>query len=100
MEVDETAYRGTNVPLPADVQRPFEVFVNGVAQVEGLDYVVRAGALVFARPLASEGKLGAGRWTSMLLGVAGSYRKNDSVDVVYSVGGRRRVAAGLPFAAD
>jgi hypothetical protein len=100
MEVNETAYQGTRVPLPTDVQRPFEVFVNGVAQTEGQDYVVRAGTLVFARSLASEGKLGASRWTSMVLGVAGSYRKNDSVDVVYTVGGRRRVASGLPFAAE
>jgi hypothetical protein len=33
----------------------------------------------------------------MFFGVAGTYRKNDSVDVVYEVGGRRTVAAGLPI---
>ena len=31
----------------------------------------------------------------MFLGIAGTYRKNDSVDVVYQVGGRRVVATGL-----
>ena len=31
----------------------------------------------------------------MFLGIAGTYRKNDSVDVVYEVGGRRVVATGL-----
>jgi hypothetical protein len=29
--------------------------------------------------------------------VAGTYRKNDSVDVVYEVAGRRTVAIGLPI---
>jgi hypothetical protein len=33
----------------------------------------------------------------MFFGVAGTYRKNDSVDVVYEVGGQRTVAAGLPI---
>ncbi len=33
----------------------------------------------------------------MFLGVAGTYRKNDSVDVVYQAGGKRRVASGLPI---
>ena len=28
---------------------------------------------------------------------AGTYRQNDSVDVVYQVGGRRHVASGLPL---
>ena len=33
----------------------------------------------------------------MFFGVAGTYWKNDSVDVVYDVGGRRTVASGLPI---
>ena len=76
---------------------PFEVFVNGVRQEPGTDYEVSAGALRFAKPLAHEGRLGLVRWASMFLGVAGTYRKNDSVDVVYEVGGRRTVASGLPI---
>jgi hypothetical protein len=31
----------------------------------------------------------------MWLGIAGSYRKHETVDVVYDVGGRRRVETGL-----
>jgi hypothetical protein len=85
------------VPLPADVTEPFEVFVNGVRQEPGADYEVEAGALRFHRPLAREGRLGLLRWTSMFLGVAGTYRKNDSVDVVYDVGGRHTVATSLPI---
>jgi hypothetical protein len=99
MNVTDEPRRRTRVPLPADVTRPFEVFVNGVAQVEGDDYVVRSGALVFDRELRSEGKLGAARWTSMVLGVAGSYKQNDSVDVVYDAGGRRVVASQLALEA-
>ena len=85
------------VPLPADVTEPFEVFVNGVRQEAGTDYEVAGGVLRFAKPLAREGRLGLMRWASMFLGVAGTYRKNDSVDVVYDVGGRRTVASGLPI---
>ena len=91
----DSAHQGTRVRLPADVQRPFEVFVNGIPQQEGTDYVVRSGVLEFTRPLASEGKLGARKWTSMLLGINGSYGKDDSVDVVYESGGRRKVAPKL-----
>jgi hypothetical protein len=85
------------VPLPPDVTEPFEVFVNGVRQEEGADYEVVGGELRFDKPLAREGQLGLLRWASMFFGVAGTYRKNDSVDVVYDRGGRRTVASGLPI---
>ena len=42
-------------------------------------------------------RLGAIRWLSMLLGVAGTYRQNDSVDLVYESDGKRLVAAELPI---
>ena len=87
------------VPLPSAVQAPFEVFVNGVRQERGVDYELRGRQLVFSKPLAKEGRLGALRWLSIFLGIAGTYRKNDSVDVVYEVGGRRTVAAALPIIA-
>ena len=83
--------------LPPAVTRPFEVYVNGVPQLEGVDFRVEGRTLVFDRPLATEGRLGFWRWTSIFLGVAGTYRKNDTVDVVYSSAGRRVVATGLPF---
>ncbi len=86
----------TRVRLPADVVRPFEVFVNGVLQQEGADYVVRDGALVFDRQMKEEGKLGVMRWTSIFLGIAGTYRQNDSVDVAYERDGQKVVAAKLP----
>ena len=81
--------------LPPEVPHPLEVFVNGVPQEAGRDYRLEGRTLVFYRPLAREGRLSAWRWLSMLLGIAGTYRRNDSVDVVYELGGRRLVATGL-----
>jgi hypothetical protein len=89
----------THVELPPHVAPPFEVFVNGVQQTEGEDYDVVGSMLVFDRPLVREGKLGFWRWASMLLGVAGTYRTNDSVDVVYTLDGRRLVSSLQPVLA-
>ena len=85
----------SRVELPPDVPQDFEVFINGVRQEPGRDYQVRGRTLVFTRRLAQEGKLGAMRWTSIFLGVAGTYRKHESIDVVYKRDGRRMVATGL-----
>jgi hypothetical protein len=88
------------VTLPRGVGPSFEVYINGVRQHEGSDFVREGGELVFSRDLAREGKLGFWRWTSLFFGIAGTYRQNDSVDVVYDVGGRRFVATGLPIIQD
>jgi hypothetical protein len=88
------------VDLPPGVVGRIEVYVNGVPQVEGRDYGRRDDSLVFERALAREGRLGFWRWLSIVLGIAGTYRQNDSVDVVYERGGRRMVAPGLPLVSD
>jgi len=85
------------VQLPAGVGESFEVFVNGVVQQPGRDFRRQGGELVFDRQLAREGRLGFWRWLSLFLGVAGTYRQNDSVDVVYQHDGRRIVATSLPL---
>jgi hypothetical protein len=85
------------VEIPPHVTGDIEVFLNGVPQVEGRDYRRDGRMLVFDRPLAKEGRLGTIRWLSMLAGVAGTYRQNDSVDVVYESGGKRLVATNLPI---
>lgn len=85
------------MPLPDVVAEPLEVYVNGVPQEPSVDYDVRGRELWFRRELAGEGSLGPIRWASMFLGVAGTYRKNDSVDVVYEREGKRLVATGLKF---
>jgi hypothetical protein len=91
MEVDAR----TRVDLPSYVPDDFEVFVNGVRQSRGADYDVVGRSLVFPRPIEQEGKLGFWRWAGMWLGVIGSYRKHETVDIVYELGGKRQVATGL-----
>ena len=97
MNVLEPTGKRTRVRLPQDVARPFEVYVNGVPQTEGLDFEVEGRTLVFARELKTEGKLGFWRWTSIFVGIAGTYRQDDSVDVVYERNGQRVVATKLPL---
>jgi hypothetical protein len=86
----------TRVELPAGVGDRYEVYVNGVRQEPGRDFDRIGDTLVFRRALASEGRLGPIRWLSMLLGIAGTYRKHENVDVVYEAGGRRTVATLAP----
>ncbi len=83
--------------LPAGAEAHFQVYLNGVLQQPGRDFRQEGRELVFQRRLAKEGRLGFWRWLSLFLGVAGTYRQNDSVDVVYEVDGRPVVATGLPF---
>ena len=98
MNVTKAVRSGTRVELPPGVERPAEVYVNGVVQRAGADYRVEQGSLVFTRELHQEGKLGFWRWTSIVFGVAGTYRQNDIVDVIYdSAGGGRTVASNLPL---
>src|SRR4029078_3989152 len=87
----------TRVQLPAGVGSHFQVFVNGVPQQEGRDFRRLGNELIFEARLAQEGRVWFWCWLSLFLGVAGTYRQNDSVDVVYDAGGRRVVATGLPL---
>jgi hypothetical protein len=84
------------VPLPAGAKPPLRVFVNAVPQIEGRDYELGDGELLFSRSLVKE-KVGFLRWTAMFLALFGSYGRNDSVDVEYTVGDRKVVATNLEF---
>jgi hypothetical protein len=85
----------SRVDLPAHVPDRYQVFVGGVLQERGVDYEVLGRSLLFPRPIAQEGRLGFWRWASMWLGIAGTYRKHENVDIVYEANGRRQVATGL-----
>jgi hypothetical protein len=87
----------SRVALPAGVPERFEVYVNGIPQQPGRDFRREGNELVFQRRLAHEGRLGFWRWASLFFGIAGTYRQNDSVDVVYEAAGRRAVATALPI---
>jgi hypothetical protein len=87
----------SRVQLPTGADGAIEVYVNGVRQLEEVDFDRGDGELIFRRRLTGEGRLGFWRWLSLFFGVAGTYRQNDSVDVVYEVDGRRTVVTGLPI---
>jgi hypothetical protein len=78
------------------VPAALEVYVNGIRQHPGSDYLVDGRDLLFTRALAREGRLGFWRWLSIFLGIAGTYRDHEHVDVVYELDGRRLVASALP----
>lgn len=83
------------VRLPAAVREPYVVYVNGVRQSAGTDYVTRGDVLVFHRPLVKEQRLGLWRWLIGAFGV-GTYGRNDQVDVSWTAAdGRPRVAHAL-----
>ena len=85
----------SRIELPDHMPPGFEVYVGGVRQLPGRDFDVQGRTLVFPRALAQEGRLGFWRWASMWLGIAGTYRKHETVDIVYTVDGRREVETGL-----
>jgi hypothetical protein len=86
---------GRRARLPTGAEPPITVYVNGVAQTEGEDYRVQGSDVVFSRPILKEGRLGAIRWLSMLIGVVGSYRKHETVDVEYRAGGQVKLASDV-----
>jgi len=86
----ESVEVGRRVRLPNGAERPIQVFINGTQQREGADYTVRGREILFSRPLVKE-KLSGARWAAMLLGLFGSYGKNETVDVHFRRGGRTQV---------
>jgi hypothetical protein len=85
----------TRVELPPHIPPTFEVYISGVRQEPGRDFQVEGRSLVFSRPVEQEGRLGFWRWASMWLGIAGTYRKHEAVDIAYETAGRREVETGL-----
>jgi hypothetical protein len=86
---------GRRVRLPRGAEPPIAVYVNGVRQTEGDDYRISEGHVVFARPIVKEGNLGAIRWLSMIIGLVGSYRKHETVDVEYRLGGQVKLGTDM-----
>ena len=86
---------GRRVKLPTGAEPPFTVFVNGVEQSEGADYNVRAGEIVFTREIVKE-RVGTGRWLAMYLGLFGTYRKNETIDLQFIRDGKLQLRDDLP----
>ncbi len=99
-EIPKGSYAaGRRVKLPAGAEAPYAVFVNGVEQREGADYDVRAGEIVFTRQIVKE-KVGTGRWLAMYLGLFGTYRKDETVDLQFQRGRKTELASDLPVQPD
>jgi len=79
------------VRLPPGVRPPFDVYLNGVPQHEGVDYQVNGDMLRFPRRLVRD-KVSGWRWLIGAFGI-GTYRQDDSIDLRYRRDGHVRVTA-------
>jgi hypothetical protein len=94
-EIPKGSYAaGERVKLPRGAEPPFTVFINGIEQSEGNDYAVEGGEIVFTRPIVKE-KIGTSRWLAMYLGLWGTYRKNETVDLEFSREGKIELISDL-----
>jgi hypothetical protein len=100
IEIPKGSYAaGKRVKLPPGAEPPFTVFINGVQQAQGADYEIRSDEIVFTRPIVKE-KVGTGRWLAMYLGLFGTYRKNETVDVQFTRDGKTTLVDDLPVEPD
>ncbi len=85
---------GRRVRLPSGASEPIVVYINGVAQTEFDDYRIEGGEIVFTREIIKE-EIGMSRWLAMYLGIFGTYRKDETVDVQFTRDGRTQLASEL-----
>jgi hypothetical protein len=95
----ESVEVGRRVRLPNGAERPIQVFVNGLEQTEGSDYTIHCREIVFSRSLVKE-KVSSGRWLAMMLGLFGSYGKNETVDVHFRRSGKMQVITDAKIVGD
>jgi hypothetical protein len=82
---DPRSTAGARVGLPVGAQAPVVVYVNGVQQTEGADYVFERDEIRFTRPLRRPRERFWHRAVQTLAGV-GIYNQGDAVDVHYADG--------------
>jgi hypothetical protein len=100
VEIPKGSYAaGRRVRLPRGARPPIHVHINGVEQTEGTDFEVRGDEVVFARPIVKE-TVTPGRWAAMYHGLFGTYRKNETVDLEYTLDGKKKLAADVEIVAD
>jgi hypothetical protein len=85
---------GERVKIPVNAEPPFVVYVNGVEQTEGEDFNIEDRELVFTRPIVKE-EMGTSRWLAMYLGLWGTYRKDEKVDIQFQRNGKTELVADL-----
>lgn len=100
VEVPKGSYAaGRRVRLPEGAEPPIKVYVNGVEQAKGVDFEVGPRDIVFAKPIVKE-TVTPGRWVAMYLGLFGTYRKNETVDVEYRRRGKVELASDAQIVPD
>jgi hypothetical protein len=85
---------GERVKIPAGAEAPYTVYINGVEQTEGEDFNIEDRELVFTRPIVKE-EMGTSRWLAMYLGLWGTYRKDEKVDIQFQRAGKTELVADL-----
>jgi hypothetical protein len=85
---------GERVKIPAGAEPPYTVYINGVEQTEGEDFNIEDRELVFTRPIVKE-EMGTSRWLAMYLGLWGTYRKDEKVDIQFQRNGKTELVADL-----
>jgi hypothetical protein len=101
VEVPKGSYAaGRRALLPRGAAPPIKVYRSGVEQAEGSDYRIRGREIVFARPIVKEEKLSGIRWLSMLVGVVGTYRKHETIDIEYRLRGETKLASDVQILPD
>ena len=85
---------GTRARLPRGASEPIRVHINGVEQPRGEVWDVRGEYVAFTRPIIKE-QVSTGRWIAMYLGLFGSYKKNEQVDIEYTLDGKPKLAANV-----
>jgi hypothetical protein len=85
---------GERVKIPAGAEPPYTVYINGVEQTEGEDFNIEDRELVFTRPIVKE-EMGTSRWLAMYLGLWGTYRKDEKVDIQFQRDGKTELVADL-----
>lgn len=94
-EIPKGSYAaGERVKLPAGAEPPYTVFINGIEQPKE-SYRIEAGVIDFGRPIVKE-KVGTSRWLAMYLGLWGTYRKNETIDVQFTKNGKLELRSDLP----
>ena len=71
------------VRLPASIEEPFEVYLNGVRQRQGVDYELRGRVLRFPRRLARD-RVSGWRWLVGAFGIAAYEIANHTVQITTS----------------
>lgn len=99
MTEEKTRWSKVDFPPDADpdAAESVEVYCNGIKQEPGTDYEIGEHEIFFFKPIRKEEKLSGFRWLIMFIGIAGSYKQNDSVDVVCSSQGQRKHHVNLPI---